>query len=249
MVMKKVGLEEKKMSFKAKGLLAYLLSKPDNWTANISHLSKVGPDGNTAIETGLKELEDNYYLHRIKERNKKGQFEWESIVTEIPTKSPQPENPDMDNPDMEKPELDNRPLISNEVVSNDLISNEKETKGTFDRKKEDNGFYSYPEGFEKLWNIYPRKINKKIAWQKWKNRMNDGIDNSLLLKAIKIYAEECKIHDTEERYMKYPQTFLGSGGYWQEYTESKGNKKSQMSAEERRNKILEAQKRRFKKDD
>ncbi len=132
--MNKTGLEDKNLSFKAKGLLAYLLSKPDNWKVNINHLAKIGPDGKTSIESGLKELEENKYLYRIKKRNKEGKFEWESIVSEIPRKSPQPGFPDMDNPDMEKPELDNQHIINNEIISNKVASNYKDIMSS----KEDN---------------------------------------------------------------------------------------------------------------
>lgn len=133
-VMNKTGLEDKNLSFKAKGLLAYLLSKPDNWKVNINHLAKIGPDGKTSVESGLKELEENKYLYRIKKRNKEGKFEWESIVSEIPRKSPQPGFPDMDNPDMEKPELDNQHIINNEIISNKVASNYKDIMSS----KEDN---------------------------------------------------------------------------------------------------------------
>jgi len=43
------------------------------------------------------------------------------------------------------------------------------------------------------------------------------VKNETLLKAAKNYAKECEMQDTEQRYIKYPQTFLGSGGYWEEY--------------------------------
>lgn len=133
-VMNKTGLEDKNLSFKAKGLLAYLLSKPDNWKVNINHLAKIGPDGKTSVESGLKELEENKYLYRIKKRNKEGKFEWESIVSEIPRKLPQPGFPDMDNPDMDNPELDNQHIINNEIISNKVASNYKDIMSS----KEDN---------------------------------------------------------------------------------------------------------------
>ena len=52
------------LSFKARGILGYLLSQPDNWSISSSRLAKVGPDGRDAIRTGLQELERLGYLVR-----------------------------------------------------------------------------------------------------------------------------------------------------------------------------------------
>jgi len=84
-VMNKTGLEDPDLSFKAKGILAYLLSKPDNWKCNRKHLAKIGPDGITAVRSGLKELRDKGYLESRPTRNKEGKIqEWESIIREVP---------------------------------------------------------------------------------------------------------------------------------------------------------------------
>jgi hypothetical protein len=50
-------LENAKLGFKAKGLLAYLLSKPDNWQIWTSQLIKSSTDGRRSILTALRELE------------------------------------------------------------------------------------------------------------------------------------------------------------------------------------------------
>ena len=52
------------LSFKARGILAYILSQPDNWAISSTRLAKVGPDGRDAIRTGLKELEERGYIVR-----------------------------------------------------------------------------------------------------------------------------------------------------------------------------------------
>ena len=114
------------------------------------------------------------------------------------------------------------------------VKNDKNVNKTSDevdelaRVKKDNGRYEYPDDFEQIWEVYPRKINKKKAWIKWKNRIKDNVQNETLLKAAKNYAKECEMQDTEKRYIKYPQTFLGSGGYWEEY-ENKKVKKNEIA--------------------
>jgi len=49
-------LEDGRLSFKAKGLLAYLLSRPQGWRACRKHLAKVGTDRATAVASAIAEL-------------------------------------------------------------------------------------------------------------------------------------------------------------------------------------------------
>lgn len=56
-------LERQGMSFKAKGVLCYLLSKPESWVPRIGEISTLGPDGKNAIQTALKELAAFGYAH------------------------------------------------------------------------------------------------------------------------------------------------------------------------------------------
>lgn len=90
--------------------------------------------------------------------------------------------------------------------------------GKFDLEEKDNGRYEYPDGFEKIWNNYPfKRGTKKATWRKWKARRKDGISNSELLEATKNYQEHVKESGTEERYVKYGQTFFGPDEHWREY--------------------------------
>ncbi|WP_318549346.1 DnaD domain protein [Geobacillus thermoleovorans] len=77
--------EDERISWKAKGMLGYLLSKPDNWQVYIADLENKSKDGRDAVRSGLKELEETGYIRRTKKRNNKGRFEgWEYEVYETP---------------------------------------------------------------------------------------------------------------------------------------------------------------------
>lgn len=85
MVISKIGLEDDRLSWKARGLLAYLLSKPDNWEVMIAHLVKQGPDGKASVRAGLLELRDAGYIRSTRSRSDLGQFDgWETQVFEEP---------------------------------------------------------------------------------------------------------------------------------------------------------------------
>lgn len=86
-IISKTPLEDDRLSFKARGLLAYLLSKPDGWDVQVSYLIAAGPDGKRAVESALAELEQAGYLERGEsERDQHGHFTHrESVIFEEPT--------------------------------------------------------------------------------------------------------------------------------------------------------------------
>ena len=59
-------LTDTKISLKAKGLFAYLYSKPDDWDFSGDRMAKENMEGRKAIYAALKELEIEGYLSRTK---------------------------------------------------------------------------------------------------------------------------------------------------------------------------------------
>lgn len=71
-------LDDPRLSAKAKGIFAKLLTYPDEWefhTKNISHYFK---DGKTALQSGINELEEFGYLviDQIRGKNGKINYIW-----------------------------------------------------------------------------------------------------------------------------------------------------------------------------
>lgn len=62
------------LSFKAKGILTYLLSKPPGWQVRISDIQKHSTDGRESIISGLRELENAGYFSRVQKRDQSGRF-------------------------------------------------------------------------------------------------------------------------------------------------------------------------------
>jgi len=86
--MYKQPINNENLSFKAKGILAYLLSKPDDWQVYEVDLQKHATDGKTSISNGIKELIEAGYIEREMKRNEKGQFKgYEYRVYEVPPES------------------------------------------------------------------------------------------------------------------------------------------------------------------
>lgn len=57
-------LQDETLSWKAKGLLAYLLALPEDWQVNIADLTKRSTDGRDGTASGIKELVSAGYVFR-----------------------------------------------------------------------------------------------------------------------------------------------------------------------------------------
>jgi len=112
----KTCLEDRRLSWKAKGLLAYLLSRPDNWNLQINHIVQQSTDGRDAVYSAINELRTYGYCYRSPEKvkNESGKFTgYEYTVYEIP--EPYTGFPDMEKPDMENPYVNNKDSNKNEL--------------------------------------------------------------------------------------------------------------------------------------
>ena len=62
------------LSFKAKGLLIYMISRPENWIFYETEIAKNSRDGLSGIRSGIKELITQGYIVRHRIRLKDGTF-------------------------------------------------------------------------------------------------------------------------------------------------------------------------------
>lgn len=67
-------LRDKRLSMKARGLLAYVLSLPDDWDYTVAGLSAAAGMGKAAVNSGLHEMETAGYLTRRMLRAEDGTF-------------------------------------------------------------------------------------------------------------------------------------------------------------------------------
>lgn len=74
---KEVFEEDCQLSYKAIGILSYMLSRPDNWVFYHEEIEKHSSDGRRAIKSGIEELVDWGYLQK-KEGHKSGYDVYES---------------------------------------------------------------------------------------------------------------------------------------------------------------------------
>lgn len=133
-VLDKGFLNDSHLSWRAKGLLAYMLSLPNDWLFSISDLairSKCGRDTTANI---IKELTNAGYIHKEQGRTNLGKFgKMDLLVYETPqsapftenqvTENPLTENPLTENPLTENPLTENPSLLINKSLNNNLLNN------------------------------------------------------------------------------------------------------------------------------
>lgn len=73
-VLNKEFLNDINLSMKAKGLLAYLLSLPDDWQIYENELVQHHKDGRDSVKSAIKELIDNNYINRTQIRGCNGRL-------------------------------------------------------------------------------------------------------------------------------------------------------------------------------
>ena len=116
----KVLINDPNLSYKAKGILIYILSKPNDWITREHDIVFHATDGRDGIRSGLKELLDKGYMTKEQKRED-GKFS--DVVYNVFETSSMSMSPPPENPPPEKPTL----LINDSLINDSLIK-EKDLK-------------------------------------------------------------------------------------------------------------------------
>lgn len=89
------AVNDARISMRARGVLMWLLDKPDDWRVSADAIARATTEGRDAIRTALKELETHGYLRRERVRDDDGRWTTESVVSELGHETvPPPETAD-----------------------------------------------------------------------------------------------------------------------------------------------------------
>ena len=202
-------LGDKELSLKAKGLLSFMLSKPDKWNFSIRGISSQLKEGVEAIQNTLQELIEQEYVIRGKLRNK-GRFTGYAytLIFEKPCpKESYTEKPYTAEPYTETPDNSNT-IQSKTRKSNTGSKNISPSK--------------FDEYFDTFWESVPRlsKIGKKKAKSIIKSILKrEEADWKTLIHGMKEYKRFCERTKRESKYIKHPVTWLNHGCWNDEYPE------------------------------
>jgi len=117
-------LRNPNLSWKAKGLLACIMSLPDEWIILKTALHQFSKDGRDATLAAFNELIENGYIKQFSVRDNKGRFSRiDYVVSDIKfNDKPITEKPISDNPISDKPHVINNVELNNEEVKNEEIN-------------------------------------------------------------------------------------------------------------------------------
>ncbi len=97
------AIEDERLSWAARGLLGYLLSKPDDWKVLVNDLRKRGDLGRDGIYRLLRELRDTGYMRFVRERDRLGRIQGGFYMIREIADSPHPDLPDTAEPQTAEP--------------------------------------------------------------------------------------------------------------------------------------------------
>jgi len=161
-------LNDNLITLKAKGLYAYIQSKPDNWEFSAERISRQLREGLPSVKSALQELEVNGYLNRRRYQNNKGFWEVEYILFDNPTiENPMAENLLSGNPTQENP-IVGKPSNN----TNKEFSNKESIKESIERKvskfSESLEEYRFELGneYERFFDYWTESNEKgKLKWE------------------------------------------------------------------------------------
>lgn len=104
-MMRRDTAQDSRLSFQARGMLAYLFSKPGDWDIKLTDLQNAGGCGRDRVNRILNELAEYGYFERIRIRDEKTK-KFKSIEY-ILREQPRTEKPYVAKPEMEKPKTEN----------------------------------------------------------------------------------------------------------------------------------------------
>ena len=176
-----VFLRDKELSLKAKGLLATILSLPENWDFSIKGICATIKEGTTAVYSAIDELKEHGYCKVVTNRNEKGMIVGNDYTF-------------YEDPSMENLNVGNQTQINTNIS----LPNTKDTDNKEKNKEEETN----KELFEQCWIAYRRKGKKGKSLPYWKKLTES--EKQMVLPHIKAYvtSRELQYQQDFERYLR-----------------------------------------------
>lgn len=117
-------LEDEKLSWKAKGIMAYLLGKPPSWHIQVGDIMKRGKEQERAVRSAIAELRNLGYAKLSMKREAGKILSWSILISDHPMFRPDCRNEDVENVHVRNEDVQNSPLSKNEGSKNEGSKNE-----------------------------------------------------------------------------------------------------------------------------
>lgn len=213
-------LNNSSISLTAKGLYAFMRSKPPAWNFTIRSMAKQLKEGETAIRNALSELRGSGWVVYVKRSNGTGVYQllWDGPKTEEPSvdnqvmAEPKPENPNVGNPMKGKPTR----ISKKEPIVKKIDKELKEPVCVF------------TESFETFWKLYPKKVNKKKALGLWLKLKPDQSLINTIMQSLGKHCVSAGWAKDGGQFVPHASTWLNAER-WNDEVASTGNKPAFMA--------------------
>lgn len=182
-------LTSKDLSWRAKSILQFCLSRPDNWVFSVRGIKYYGKDGIDSVRSGVHELEEKGHLVRRRVRNHGAYGEMIYDVYEDPSlRKPEEDEPAPGLPSEEGPLKGTGKVDNMDADNNDV------------HIKDDNNYQKYIDGLIE-------KLRQKIEY----NVLAETFDSRVLDNIVSVMAEvevnqSVTIHVSKDR--SYPTDYV-----------------------------------------
>lgn len=161
------GLKDTRLSWKAKGILAYILTLPDDWIFYMEEVTKHSKDGIASLKAGMKELKECGYVKRFPIKGEDGKIsKWEMIIYEVPQ---------VENQLVEKPPVENLPVENQSLLSTKELSTNKQNTNI-----QSSSIFSF---YENNFGILNSFIAESIS--QWVNDTSEELVQAAMERALK----------------------------------------------------------------
>ena len=177
-------LRDVRLSFKARGLLALVMSHSKGWSLSINSIAEQNLDGKDSVRSAIAELEKCGYLSRsqVNEGGRFGEAVW---ITHDPSATHCADLPMTEKPTTENPTPKNNNLKEEQVKKN------------------------IDAHFDEFWNAYPRKLDKAKAFRAFKSALKRTKFEDIMAGVIAYRNDPLRNPD----YTKYPATWLNNDSW------------------------------------
>lgn len=177
-------LRDSRLSFKARGLLALVMSHSKGWSLSINSIAEQNQEGKDAIRSAISELEEFGYLSRsqVNEHGRFGEAVW---ITNEPNATDCADLPSSGFPSSDNPTPKNNNLKEEQVKKN------------------------IDAHFLEFWNAYPRKLDKAKAFRAFNSALRRASFEDILAGVIAYRNDPAR----NPEFTKYPATWLNADSW------------------------------------
>lgn len=220
-------IHDNDITFKAKGILLYLLSRPDDWQIYESEILKHTKDGKDSLKSGIRELEKVGYVERTRKRDDKGHLNgYEYLVYEHPIQNGKSNvgisnngKPNVGKSNNGKPDNGKSAPTNNNRTNNDLTNNNRTNNDGSSGQQSPFDFYQ-----ENGFGMLKPYVAEQISY--WIDDFKDN-GNEIVIEAMK---ESVNSNVTNWKYVNsILKSWYNDGVHTIEDIKARNNKRSYKS--------------------